>query len=71
VYRSEPFFLEVVPEFIDKGNTLGVLVEKLSIGVDEVIAIGDGRRDFSMLQLAGLGIAMVTHKSLYKRAQTT
>ncbi len=58
VYRSEPFFLEVVPEFIDKGNTLGVLVEKLSIGVDEVIAIGDGRRDFSMLQLAGLGIAM-------------
>lgn len=58
VYRSESFFLEVVPPFIDKGNTLGVLIEKLGITTDEVMAIGDGRRDFSMLQLAGLGIAM-------------
>lgn len=58
VYRSEPFFLEVVPEFIDKGNTLGVLIEKLGISADQVMAIGDGRRDFSMLQLAGLGVAM-------------
>lgn len=58
VYRSESFFLEVVPQFIDKGNTLGVLIEKLGISTDEVMAIGDGRRDFSMLQMAGLGIAM-------------
>lgn len=58
VYRSESFFLEVVPEFIDKGNTLGVLIEKLGIASEEVMAIGDGRRDFSMLQLAGLSIAM-------------
>ncbi len=58
VYRSEPFFLEVVPEFIDKGNTLGVLIDNLGIGVEEVMAIGDGRRDYSMIQLAGLGIAM-------------
>ncbi len=58
VYRSESFFLEVVPVFIDKGNTLGILIEKLGIRSDEVMAIGDGRRDFSMLQLAGLGVAM-------------
>ena len=58
VYRSEVFFLEVVPKFVDKGNTLGVLIEKLGISTEEVMAIGDGRRDFSMLQLAGLGIAM-------------
>ncbi|MDR0421400.1 MAG: Cof-type HAD-IIB family hydrolase, partial [Proteiniphilum sp.] len=58
VYRSESFFLEVAPEFIDKGNTLGVLIEKLGIGTEEVMAIGDGRRDVAMLQLAGTGIAM-------------
>lgn len=58
VYRSESFFLEVVPEFVDKGNTLGVLIEKIGVSTDEVMAIGDGRRDFSMLQLAGMGIAM-------------
>ncbi len=58
VYRSESFFLEVVPVFIDKGNTLGILIDRLGIKSKEVMAIGDGRRDFSMLQLAGLGIAM-------------
>lgn len=58
VYRSEAFFLEVVPEFIDKGNTLGVLLDKIGISPEEVMTIGDGRRDFSMIQLSGLGIAM-------------
>lgn len=58
VFRSEPYFLEVVPPFIDKGNTLGVLMEKLKIDSDQVIAIGDGVCDFTMIQLAGLGIAM-------------
>lgn len=58
VFRSEPYFLEVVPQFIDKGNTLGVLLSKLSILPEEVVAIGDGVCDVTMLQLAGLGIAM-------------
>lgn len=58
VFRSEPYFLEVVPRFIDKANTLGVLLEKLKIEPNQVIAIGDGVCDFSMIQLAGLGIAM-------------
>lgn len=58
VYRSESFFLEVVPEFIDKGNTLSVLLDKIGVKAEHVMAIGDGRRDFSMIQLAGLGIAM-------------
>lgn len=58
VYRSESFFLEVVPVSVDKGNTLGILIEKLGIASEDVMAIGDGRRDFSMIQLSGLGIAM-------------
>lgn len=58
VFRSEPYFLEVVPQFIDKGNTLGVLLSKLAIEPEDVVAIGDGVCDVTMLQLAGLGIAM-------------
>lgn len=58
VFRSETYFLEVVPCFIDKGNTLGILMEMLSIPAEKVMAIGDGVCDFSMLQLAGLGVAM-------------
>ena len=58
VFRSEPYFLEVVPCAIDKANTLGALLEALNLTRDEVIAIGDGVCDVTMIQLAGLGIAM-------------
>ena len=58
VFRSEPYFLEVVPPFIDKANTLSLLLEKLGVPPEEVIAIGDGVCDVGMIQLAGLGIAM-------------
>lgn len=58
VFRSEPYFLEVVPCSVDKANTLGILMEKLGVKPEEVVAIGDGVCDFSMIQMAGLGIAM-------------
>ena len=57
-FRSESYFLEVVPPGVDKANTLGVLMEQLGVARGEVIAIGDGVCDVTMLQLAGLGIAM-------------
>lgn len=58
VFISETYFLEVVPEFINKANTLGVLMGKLSILPEEIMAIGDGVCDIGMIQSAGLGIAM-------------
>ena len=58
VFRSEPYFLEVVPCGIDKAATLGALLEILGMNAEEVMAIGDGVCDVSMLQSAGLGIAM-------------
>jgi len=58
VFRSEKFFLEIVPPFIDKANTLSILLEKLGVESKDVIAIGDGVCDVTMIQLAGLGIAM-------------
>jgi Cof subfamily protein (haloacid dehalogenase superfamily) len=57
-FRSEPYFLEVAPQFINKGNTLGVLMTMLNVQAEEVMAIGDGVCDVPMLQLAGLSIAM-------------
>ena len=58
VFRTESFFLEVLPCRIDKANTLGVLMERLGVTREEVIAIGDGPADVPMIQLAGMGIAM-------------
>lgn len=58
VFRSEPYFLELVPQGIDKALSLAVLLEETGIKQEEVIAIGDGYNDLSMIKFAGLGIAM-------------
>ncbi len=58
VYRSEPFYLEVVPKGIDKAASLERLLERVQIKREEVIAIGDGYNDLSMIKFAGLGVAM-------------
>ena len=58
VFRSEPFFLELVPNGIDKARSLAVLLEELGMEREEMIAVGDGFNDLSMIRFAGLGIAM-------------
>ena len=58
IYRSAGFFLECVPLGIDKAASLGRLCQQLGILPSEVIACGDGWNDLSMLQFAGLGVAM-------------
>ena len=58
VYRSEPFFLEIMPKNIDKAFSLGHLLKKLELSKEEMIACGDGFNDKSMIDYAGLGVAM-------------
>lgn len=58
VYRSEPFYLELVPKGIDKANSLKVLRSRTKTKREETIAVGDGFNDISMIQYAGLGVAM-------------
>lgn len=58
VYRSEPFFLEILPRGIDKAQCLGYLIERMGIEQEELIACGDGYNDLSMIRFAGLGVAM-------------
>jgi uncharacterized protein (TIGR00369 family) len=65
-YRSEPYFLEIVPQYIDKAYSLSILLEKLNIPAENVIAIGNGVCDVTMIQLAGLGVAMGNAKESVK-----
>lgn len=58
VFRSEPFFVEVVPNGIDKAESIKTLIARLGIAREEVIACGDGFNDVSMIKYAGLGVAM-------------
>ncbi len=58
IYRSAPFFIEVMAQGIDKARSLNSLIEDLNIKQEEVIAFGDGYNDLSMIEFAGLGVAM-------------
>lgn len=58
VYRSAPFFIELVPKGIDKAQSLIRLLTHLNLTPKDMIAFGDGYNDLSMLKLAGMGIAM-------------
>lgn len=58
VYRSEAFFLEILPKGIDKAQCLEQLLELLGLVPQQMIACGDSYNDISMIQFAGLGVAM-------------
>lgn len=58
VYRSEPYFLEILPKGIDKAQSLERLLEVIGFTREEMIACGDGYNELSMIQYAGLGVAM-------------
>lgn len=68
VYRSEPYFLELVPKGIDKAQSLSVLLDKIGATREEMIAIGDGFNDKSMIEFAGLGVAMANAQDVVKQA---
>ena len=57
-YRSQPFFLETVPAGIDKAESLKRLLSHLGMTPENMMAIGDGGNDLSMIRLAGVGVAM-------------
>lgn len=58
IYRSEPFFLEIMPQNINKAYSLQKLLDRLGLTKDEMVCCGDGYNDISMIEYAGLGVAM-------------
>jgi Cof subfamily protein (haloacid dehalogenase superfamily) len=54
---SKPYFLEILAEGTDKGDALEVLAERLGMGMDSVLAIGDAQNDLGMVEKAGFGCA--------------
>ena len=58
VVQTAPFYLEVIPNSINKGQGIRDICRVLNISPAEVIAFGDAENDIPMLQAAGMGIAM-------------
>lgn len=55
---SAPFYLECNLKGITKAASLDMVCKELGIAQSEVIAFGDAQNDMSMVEYAGLGVAM-------------
>jgi len=60
--------LEVMNKGVTKGNAVRILAGMYGIGREEIIAVGDNENDISMIEYAGLGIAMGNAEEVLKSA---
>ncbi|MCK9526600.1 MAG: Cof-type HAD-IIB family hydrolase [Limnochordia bacterium] len=56
--RSRPRYIEITNAQAHKGNALLWLAQSLGIGAHEVMAIGDSQNDLTMIEMAGVGVAV-------------
>ena len=63
-----PYLYEVVPSNINKGIALERAVHRLSLGMEDVICIGDSYNDIPMIQRAGLGVAVANAEDPIKES---
>ena len=53
---------------IDKAKSLAVLLERIGLTREEMMACGDGFNALIMIQFAGMGVAMATAQDVVKEA---
>lgn len=58
VVQTAPFYLEVIPATIHKGQGLLDTCRALGIDPKQTVAFGDAENDIPMLKAAGVGVAM-------------
>lgn len=58
VVQTAPFYLEVIPAAINKGQGLLDTCQALGIAPEQTVAFGDAQNDIPMLRAAGVGVAM-------------
>lgn len=66
VYRSEPYFLEILPKGVDKAKSLESFLKIIGCSRKELMACGDGFNDLTMIKYAGLGVAMANAREEVK-----
>ena len=68
VNMSEPTFLEAVDMRYSKGESMKRIAAEYGVGIDEVIAVGDSLNDMTLIESAGLGVAVANADEELKRA---
>lgn len=63
----------LIEEFVNKGMTkvkaIELVLNKLTIDKENVVAIGDGENDIDMIKFAGYGIAMLNSPEIVKKCR--
>lgn len=68
IYRSEPFFIEIMPQNVDKASSLDHKLDSVGLYRENTICCGDGFNDISMIKYAGVGVAMANAQEPVKEA---
>lgn len=68
IYRSEPYFIEIMPRDVDKAASLDKMLPAMGVKRENVVCCGDGFNDVSMIRYAGVGVAMGNAQQAVKEA---
>ena len=66
IFRSEPYFVEIMPPNVHKATSLEKLLEILDMDRKDLVACGDGYNDLTMIEYAGVGVAMANAQDIVK-----
>lgn len=67
LYPSSPFFIEAVPLGVAKDVSLGALLDRMGLTRENLMVCGDGLNDRSMIEFAGVGVAMQNAEDAVKQ----
>ena len=56
--RWHPEFTDITTRHADKGRALATIADHVGIPIERTVAFGDGGNDISMVERAGVGVAM-------------
>lgn len=66
IFRSEPYFVEIMPPNVHKATSLEKLLEVLDMDRKDLVTCGDGYNDLTMIEYAGVGVAMANAQDIVK-----
>lgn len=67
-FFSCPWFVEIVPKGMNKGEAVRMLCARLGVEIENAVACGDAANDLAMLKAAGIGVAMINGSDEVKAA---
>ncbi len=68
IYRSEPFFIEIMPKNVNKATSLDRMLLSVGLTRENAICCGDGFNDMTMIEYAGIGVAMANAQEEVKKS---